>query len=311
MSHRTGTERVKSPIIFIGMHRSGTTMLTRMLDELGVFVGMDKDYNWESEYFRKQNDWAIETSGGAWDHPTPILDLLADDSLVDAAAKYLEIRLTALASRAFWGGGPFYLSSRNRIIRGPWGWKDPRNSFTLPIWLRLFPDAGVVHIHRHGIDVAASLRHRERKSRASRFETFEKNKRLYRVLPKRGGFSGSYRCADLDRAFRLWGEYMDQIAALDRVMPGRILHVCYEDLLDDPARHLALVVERLSIPCSAGEVKTVAASANADRCFAFQRDPELVDAAKRWDADLSRWGYGPEGRAPSRHASSTRALIAD
>lgn len=299
------------PIIFIGMHRSGTTMLTRMLDELGVFIGKDKDYNWESEYFRKQNDWAIETSGGAWDHPTPVLDLLADDSLVDAAAKYFDIRLTAFASRAFWGGGPFYLSSRRRIIRAPWGWKDPRNSFTLPIWLRLFPDASIVHIHRHGVDVAASLRHRERKSRASRFDNFEKNKHLHRFLPKRGGFSGSYRCADLDRAFRLWGEYMDQIDALDRAMPGRILHIRYEDLLDDPARHLALTVERLALPCSPAQVKAVASSADADRCFAFRRDPELVDAAKRWNTQLARWGYGPEGRASSRQTNTPNAVIAD
>ena len=32
-----------SPIIIIGMHRSGTTMLSRQLEALGVFMGNKKD----------------------------------------------------------------------------------------------------------------------------------------------------------------------------------------------------------------------------------------------------------------------------
>ncbi|MCS5697200.1 sulfotransferase [Desulfofundulus thermocisternus] len=34
--------KVRPPIIIIGMHRSGTNMLTRMLEELGLFVGERK-----------------------------------------------------------------------------------------------------------------------------------------------------------------------------------------------------------------------------------------------------------------------------
>lgn len=32
-----------SPVIIAGMHRSGTTMITRMLEEAGLFVGKRKD----------------------------------------------------------------------------------------------------------------------------------------------------------------------------------------------------------------------------------------------------------------------------
>ena len=39
----------------------------------------------------------------------------------------------------------------------PWGWKDPRNVFTLPLWLRVFPEAKIIYIVRNGVDVAASL----------------------------------------------------------------------------------------------------------------------------------------------------------
>ncbi len=291
---------MKPPIIVIGMHRSGTTMLTGMLSTLGVFIGKDRDYNWESDYIRKQNDWAISTSGGAWDYPRPIEALLADDRLVDLSAQYLERRMIAVASRAYWGGGPFYMAARRKHMQGDWGWKDPRNTFTLPIWLRLYPDAKVLHIYRHGADVAASLRHRERKSRESHIATFNKRRSLYRFHPKSGGFSGSYRCANLDRAFRLWGEYMDQVRRLDESLPGRIVHVCYENLLQDPAPQLRTVVERLGLGCSDAQVAQAAGAANADRCFAFTRNDEVRAATMNWRADLERWGYGPDGMSDAR-----------
>ena len=41
-----------SPIIVIGMHRSGTTMLIKQLEELGLFVGDKKRKNYESVFSR-------------------------------------------------------------------------------------------------------------------------------------------------------------------------------------------------------------------------------------------------------------------
>ncbi len=302
---------MKPPIIIIGMHRSGTTMLTGMLSTLGVFIGKDRDYNWESDYIRKQNDWAISTSGGAWDYPRPIEAMLDDPRLVDLAAKYLERRMISVASRAYWGGGPLYMASRRRLMARDWGWKDPRNTFTLPIWLRLYPEAKVLHIHRHGADVAASLRHRERKSRENHIETFNKRLPLYRFYPKSGGFSGSYRCADLDRAFALWVEYMDQVRRLDESLPGRIVHVCYEDLLTDARPQLSAVVERLGLACSDEEVSAAASVANADRCFAFTKNDEVRAATMNWREELARWGYGPQGKSDSPRSAEHNPVYAD
>ena len=39
----------------------------------------------------------------------------------------------------------------------PWGWKDPRNSLTLPFWMRLIPDLKVVICLRNPLEVAQSL----------------------------------------------------------------------------------------------------------------------------------------------------------
>ncbi len=38
-----------------------------------------------------------------------------------------------------------------------WGWKDPRNTFTLPMWLKVFPNAKVIHVLRDKESVARSL----------------------------------------------------------------------------------------------------------------------------------------------------------
>ena len=36
---------MKQPVVIIGMHRSGTTMLTKLLNEVGLFTGEQVDIN--------------------------------------------------------------------------------------------------------------------------------------------------------------------------------------------------------------------------------------------------------------------------
>ncbi|MBW1793701.1 MAG: sulfotransferase [Deltaproteobacteria bacterium] len=45
-----------------------------------------------------------------------------------------------------------------------WGWKDPRTTLTLPLWLKLFPKARIIHVIRNGIDSALSLWRRCKKA---------------------------------------------------------------------------------------------------------------------------------------------------
>ena len=47
----------QQPVIVIGMHRSGTTMLTKMLEELGVFLGWKKQGDHESTFFLSLKRW--------------------------------------------------------------------------------------------------------------------------------------------------------------------------------------------------------------------------------------------------------------
>src|SRR5699024_9625556 len=43
------------PIIVVGMHRSGTSLLSRVLSDIGVFMGNDLSINHESSFFQKIN----------------------------------------------------------------------------------------------------------------------------------------------------------------------------------------------------------------------------------------------------------------
>lgn len=62
--------------------------------------------------------------------------------------------------------------------REPWGWKDPRNSATLPFWLHLFPDLKIVVCLRHPKEVALSL------LRGSYFTEYSLNKTLWEMFPQ-------------------------------------------------------------------------------------------------------------------------------
>jgi hypothetical protein len=88
----------------------------------------------------------------------------------------------------------------------PWGWKDPRSTFTLPLWLCLFPNAKIINIKRHGVDVAQSLRVRGWKGFLATTEKYRKYKWIVPFRPKKLGFIESPRCAALEGGLSLWQE---------------------------------------------------------------------------------------------------------
>jgi len=138
------------PICIAGMHRAGTSMVARMLEGCGVDLGGpdhfappapdNRDGYWEDLRFVAINDRILEKFEGAWDHP-PVLP-----PGWEASASLETERRDAEA-----------------ILRWrtePWGWKDPRNSLTIPFWRRLLPAMRVIVCLRNPLEVADSLRAR-------------------------------------------------------------------------------------------------------------------------------------------------------
>ena len=78
-----------SPIIIIGMHRSGTTMLSRQLEALGVFMGNKKDSNHEAFFFLRIDEWLMGQCGGSWDNPQAIRYLLENQEVRAQVSDYI------------------------------------------------------------------------------------------------------------------------------------------------------------------------------------------------------------------------------
>ena len=77
------------PVIIIGMHRSGTSLLTRTLRELGFFMGADTGRNDESAYFNAINTWLFRQASATWDQPEGMANLLGDEQVMSLLRDYL------------------------------------------------------------------------------------------------------------------------------------------------------------------------------------------------------------------------------
>lgn len=284
--------RLMSPVIILGMHRSGTSLVARMLEEIGLFLGWRKDINHEAWFFLRLNDWLLHQCGGAWDQPMPIRHLIANPAGRRLVTDYLRLTLTAPQAASFMGLGAYLRCRSIAATERPWGWKDPRNTFALPLWLDLFPDARIVHVYRHGVDVAASLTHRQRESLIQSQNHFQRRRWLYAfVPPRRAGFAESWRCAELDEALRLWCEYIHEASGYVAELGDRVLEVRYEHLLENPQRELSRLATFCALPAAKSVVERVAGGIRPSRALAHRHDPRLRELAERWREQLRPFGY--------------------
>ncbi len=281
------------PVIIIGMHRSGTSMVSRLLEELGLFLGNKKQQDHESIFFVNINDWLLNQSGGAWDHPQAFRYLLENEgirSLAETYTRYI-INTPQIVSYLGWSLYLKYRSLQNLDFL--WGWKDPRSTFTLPFWLDLFPDAKVIHIYRNGIDVANSLKVREDKAfnRHSQPINDQYKKKLYMIRPKKGGFIHSVRCTSLEGGFSLWEEYLSEARRHVNNLGERAIEFRYEDFLDEPHTVLSSIVKFCGLPVNNGDIRKVVGKVKKSRGYAYKNNPELKAFSEDVISRLQLYGY--------------------
>lgn len=141
-------------ICILGMHRSGTSLVARLLNLCGVDLGppehlmpATKDNPsgyWEHLAFHQINDQILEQFGSSWHEPP---------SFPPGWERRVELQ-------------PLYDRARKMIQAnfsevGCWGWKDPRTALVLPFWKRLLPELTFVVCVRHPLDVCHSLNRRD------------------------------------------------------------------------------------------------------------------------------------------------------
>ena len=140
-------------IIVLGMHRSGTSMVARLLNMMGAYFAPDdvamqptaanpKGY-WEREDIRVLNDDIFSSLGVSWDNIGDFdSSLLTDEVCQKFAPRVQKIIFSLDAHR-------------------PWMIKDPRLCLLLPVWHPLLEVPVCIYVYRHPIQVAQSLKTRE------------------------------------------------------------------------------------------------------------------------------------------------------
>jgi len=289
-----------APIIILGMHRTGTSMLTRMLERLGLFCGVQKQGDHEAVFFLRLNDWALSQAGSRWDYPRTIDSLLENPEVRALTLEHLRFSMTSPRRLSYLGLWKTLRYPSIGELDTPWAWKDPRNTFTLPLWLELFPEARLVHAHRHGVDVAASLRTRHRAIVAARARRYRERRWLYHFRENRSAFTTSLRCASLDAGYALWEEYMAASQHWLQALPNPQIEVRYEDFLADPAAELKRVAEFCKLQPTADVLGDAAAQGRASRAYAYMRNAELQAFARGQAASLERFCYRADSEAAVR-----------
>jgi hypothetical protein len=235
--------RLSPPLIVIGMHGSGSSIVSRILMELGVHMGSALDSHYEAGEFFDLNEELLYRAGGAWHTPGPLLQELHRPAFAAAAAGRL-IGATYGRLRTH------FLSEMDLAGSGAWGWKDPRSSLTLPLWLGLFPHARILHVRREAEGAATSI-HRRALREADEGEAGDRSPALFtraartllyppaalRCLARRSGRTAPFPqvdpCLSLDHCRTLTETYLDACYT-HRDLAGPRLEVRYEQLLERP-----------------------------------------------------------------------------
>ena len=272
------SNRLQSPLIIIGMHRSGTSLLTRLLTDLGLFSGADWDReNAESIFFRDRNDAVLSDQGASWYQPDAIRQLLDNPGQIDSIASRLADHCRSHRFSRYVGKR----TQQKDAINGGWGWKDPRNTLTLPLWLHVFPQAKVLHVIRNGVDVSQSLVTRERRILNKPWVRFRR-KFVKPFIPERWLPPRSDVCSTRENAFGLWVKYLDfAINATHSLSAERFFAIRFEDLIDAPVDHLRSIARFAALDATDERLYAAVAKINIQRKYAFQDD---IESQKFYDA---------------------------
>lgn len=232
-------------VFVLGMHRSGTSLLARLLNFIGVDLGPSDRFDppspwnptgyWEHTELRDINDDLLARLGGDW-RRTPALPISAQDGddLDDLRSRAAEI------------------IERDFGAADTWGFKDPRTCLTLPFWEELVPRMRCVLCVRHPLGVADSLVH---------------------------GSAPSYDGFDRAEGLALWARY---VAASVVGSAGHTRTVVwYDDVLRDPTGELSRLAREVGIRRGGLSAKAMsAAEAFVQPELRHHRPPSAKDDAE-------------------------------
>lgn len=190
-------------LMILGMHRSGTSVLARILNLMGVYFGpegMSTGANkenpkgfWERRDVRELNDMVLHSTGCDWNRVLEFeIEKVPESMMADFNKGAARVILEMDAHR-------------------PWLMKEPRLCLLLPLWRRFLEVPVCVHILRHPVEVASSLRTRNK-------------------IP-------------IDVGLVLWDRYVRDALQASADLPGVI--VSHRQLMDDPSAATSVLLANL------------------------------------------------------------------
>src|SRR6185369_14345000 len=145
-------------ICILGMHRSGTSTITRAVNFLGPYIGQEKDMV-EPGFDNPEGFWELRDVVNLHKRIMTAFKRGEDDTVAPFPRQWHlmdEVRpfkdeLGTVVHRHFAG-------------QALWAWKDPRTCLTLELWKELLIESGtalsVIFVVRNPLDVAISLKKR-------------------------------------------------------------------------------------------------------------------------------------------------------
>lgn len=206
----------KRIILVLGMHRSGTSALTKGLEVLGVSLGNelysaiagnnDKGF-FEDIETNKLNNEILDFIGMQWDSLTKI----SKEALLERAFPKFKDRAKSLI--------------REKLKKNPiFGLKDPRFCRLLPFWQKIFQSEGIETSYiisiRNPLNIASSLSKRDD--------------------------------MDIEKSCYLWLSHL--AAAVHNTEDKNRVFVSYDALLENPESQLSRVATKLSLPSPSAEM---------------------------------------------------------
>jgi hypothetical protein len=137
-----------NPVIVAGMHRSGTSAVARLVQQLGLDVG---------------GNLLAATDGNKFGHFEEAAFIRFHDALI---ARLFPKRAPFCEWLPLTAGDVVYTDEDRREAKSIWeahraaggmAWKDPRTSLFLDLWTEILPDAKVIICLRHPYQVHRSL----------------------------------------------------------------------------------------------------------------------------------------------------------
>jgi hypothetical protein len=145
-------------ILVLGMHRSGTSAITRLIHMMGAWLGDEQDIMPAHEHENPEGYWERLAIFNAHDNLLHTLNpcIAAHCSWIYIANFNAE-RLTTVPDESI---DPLRAELAILDSHRPWVVKDPRLCLLLPVWQTLLSEPVYVLMHWHPLEVAGSLANR-------------------------------------------------------------------------------------------------------------------------------------------------------